>query len=333
VDIAAACSHHPVTAHAVGEVVGQVLERLGDRPPVALVAVSAGHGGALEDAVAAVRSLLDPGVAVGWAARQVATAFPRPRPARARSLPAVGLWAGGPPGARPVGGSSPPAPAGPGPVLLIGSAGVHQTGGTADGPRSDVAGAPVVLDGDVLTEGCAGVAWPAGSALRRVSFDGRRAVGPSLRITDAGATLLVALDGRPAMEVLTGIARDSVPARDIELINRTVHLELADTGELVAVRGRDRATGALAVDPPLVPGDVVRFCVLDPEEAADVAASAVGDGAALVWDAGGGVTPVAQEPSLTSGILSWSSAPGRGTGAPIQALVAGRSTGLATGTG
>ncbi len=46
---AAAMSEHPLTAHAVGEVTGAVLERIGDRPDFATVFVTPPHAGALED--------------------------------------------------------------------------------------------------------------------------------------------------------------------------------------------------------------------------------------------------------------------------------------------
>ncbi|MHB8330474.1 MAG: FIST N-terminal domain-containing protein, partial [Acidimicrobiales bacterium] len=69
---AAAMSEHPITTHAVGEVLGEVLERLGDRPDLAMVFVTPPHAGALEDAVGAVDAVLHPLVLLGCAAESVA---------------------------------------------------------------------------------------------------------------------------------------------------------------------------------------------------------------------------------------------------------------------
>ena len=60
-----------MTAHAVGEAAGQVLERLDGRPDLATVFVTAGHAGALEDVASAVRSILQPTTLVGCAAESV----------------------------------------------------------------------------------------------------------------------------------------------------------------------------------------------------------------------------------------------------------------------
>ena len=57
---AAAVSEHPLATHAVGEVVGEVIDRLGPGPELAVLFVTPPHLGALEDMAAAVRSLLQP---------------------------------------------------------------------------------------------------------------------------------------------------------------------------------------------------------------------------------------------------------------------------------
>src|SRR5437764_3350445 len=105
---ASALSEHPITAQAVGEVAGQVLERLGRRPDLAMLFLTPHHGGALEDAAAAVRAILEPGTLLGCAAVAVAGV------ARGGGDgPAIPLWARGvgngglktggppPPGAQP----------------------------------------------------------------------------------------------------------------------------------------------------------------------------------------------------------------------------------------
>ena len=86
---AAAMSEHPVTAMAVGEVIGQVLERVGEAPDLAMLFVTPPHAGAIDDAAAAVRATLGPGTLLGCTAESVV--------GNAREVegePAVTLWAG-----------------------------------------------------------------------------------------------------------------------------------------------------------------------------------------------------------------------------------------------
>ena len=68
---AAAISEHPLPTHAVGEVVGQVLEALGDRPDVALAFATGPYAGAMEDIAATVRATLRPRALIGAAAAAV----------------------------------------------------------------------------------------------------------------------------------------------------------------------------------------------------------------------------------------------------------------------
>ena len=62
---AAAISEHPLATQAVGEVVGQVLERLEARPDLALVFATGPFAGAFEDIASTVRAILRPGALVG----------------------------------------------------------------------------------------------------------------------------------------------------------------------------------------------------------------------------------------------------------------------------
>ena len=106
---AAALSEHPLATHATGEVVGQVLERLGHRPPdLAVVFVTDAHGGALEDIGATVRAALEPGALVGVTAVSVTGGG-------ACVVTGAGAWVV-------AGGGPPPWPAG-GPGCGIGAGG------------------------------------------------------------------------------------------------------------------------------------------------------------------------------------------------------------------
>src|ERR1700685_516159 len=68
---AAALSEHPVPAHAVGEVAGEILDKFGERPDLAMVFVTPPFAGALEDAVAAIDDILHPLVLIGCAAESI----------------------------------------------------------------------------------------------------------------------------------------------------------------------------------------------------------------------------------------------------------------------
>ncbi|MGI8751898.1 MAG: FIST N-terminal domain-containing protein [Acidimicrobiales bacterium] len=297
---AAALSSHPVTAHATGEVVGQVIDTIGAHPDLAVMVASRSHMGALEDAAAAVRTLLGPTVLLGWVAAEVNTDAGWGPPSSTRD--AVGLWAAhtGPVVpvrvadlASPEWTQVSPASFDRRSMVVLGAAGAglgaaRPPGLTVAGAVSDVAGAPVVLDGIAYATGAVGVVLGPSVDLTVLVEQGRRPVGAPSTVTRAEGTLLVDLDDRPAMSVLRDMARDQVPARDIVLINRSVHLEVRappGVGSVHTVRGRDAETGSLITDPAVQPGDVVQFCVRDPEEA-EVRARRVVDGSeggVLVW--------------------------------------------------
>src|SRR5437762_526842 len=86
---AAALSEHPIAAQAVGEVAGQVLEALGPEPDLAMLFVTPPHAGALEDAAAAVRAIIQPGTLLGCAAAGVVG-----NGQEVERTPGVVLWAG-----------------------------------------------------------------------------------------------------------------------------------------------------------------------------------------------------------------------------------------------
>ncbi len=67
----AALSEHPLATHAVGETVGQLLERGGPRPDLVTVFVTEPHLGGLDDVLSAVRHLLEPTVLLGASTRSV----------------------------------------------------------------------------------------------------------------------------------------------------------------------------------------------------------------------------------------------------------------------
>jgi len=85
----AALSEHPVPAVAVGAAVGDVVERLGSAPDVAVLFVTPHHVGALEDIAAAVQTLLDPTAFIGVTAVAVLAGD-----RGVEEGPGLALWAG-----------------------------------------------------------------------------------------------------------------------------------------------------------------------------------------------------------------------------------------------
>jgi small ligand-binding sensory domain FIST len=280
VPFGAALSVHPISSHATGEVIGQVVEDIGPHPDVAILLVTPGHAGALEDVARTVRHLLAPSVLIGATAPALVG-----QGANDRGGVGMALWAGVTGPVRPL--RLPPEPeanradlgsatfeAG-GAVLLADHATRHPAGLPDDlgGQRIGrttvgalIAGGPLVLDERTLAGGAVGVAFGPGVRFEALVARGWRAIGPYLQVTesDVERDLILGLDGVPALERLRRVAADEVPAEEVPRINR--HLGVGpDQGDVGAVavrevRGADRSNGAIAAG-PIAEGTVVRFWV------------------------------------------------------------------------
>lgn len=259
---AAALSEHPITTVAVGEVVGQVLEKVGTGPDLAVLFVTPGHQGALEDAMGVVRSVLD--AAVTLACGAVSVAGPN---REVEHEPGMSLWAGwfGPVGqagddpdrpARVVAASfeaipdrtgfdliGVPEPADlpfePCALVLIADpfsfpvdallAEVAHTfgpipivGGMASG-GSHRGGSRLGLDGRVTSSGAVG-AWLGPDAhLQTIVSQGCRPIGQPWVVTRSEGRLVHELAGQPPLERLKSVASKMTPD-EINLINQGLHL-------------------------------------------------------------------------------------------------------------
>jgi small ligand-binding sensory domain FIST len=298
---ASALSTHPVTAHATGEVVGQVLERLGPHPDLAVLFVTRPHAGALEDAAATIRRILAPSVLIGCAAESVVG-----NGLEIEEEPAVSLWTGmtGPvapvrlwaeqPDEVPVIGGWPATlPFPPQALLLLAdpytfpvdsllrlvareAPGLPVLGGMASAARGP-GGNRLALDGDVHTTGAVGALIGPGVGLTMVVSQGCRPVGRPLVVTRSERNVIYELAGRPALERLLEMAKDSMSEHEIRLVNQGLHLGLvidehrADFGRgdfLVRnVLGADQSNGAIAVGDLVDIGTTVQFHVRDAESA------------------------------------------------------------------
>lgn len=282
---AAALSEHPLATHAAGEVVGEVLERLGTEPDLAVLFVTAPFAGALEDIAATVRSVLSPRTLLGATAVSVVGGD---REVEERA--AVSLWAGRLPSpARPVrlqvvrgsgGNAWGDAPAGepgwqilgfpgddgsraasllliadpfsfPGEHVLGGLRQVHPhlavIGGLASAARAP-GGNRLVLDGAVYRDGAIGVLLDADAGLRPVVSQGCRPIGEPYTVTRAEGQVLFEMGGKPALERLLTIL-EGLDDEDRALASRGLHCGIvADERKLDYTRGDFLIRGVLGVD-------------------------------------------------------------------------------------
>ncbi len=323
---AAALSEHPVTAFATGEVCGQVLERSGPHPDLALVFTTLAHGGALEDVVSTVREVLHPSVVVGAAAESIVGVG-----REVEGGPGISLWAGrfGPvvpirlvAVPEPGGVSFTPLPSDlpftPTALVLVGDPyslpaddlvaaveaaypGLPLIGGMASGARGP-GGTRLALGGSVFNDGAVGALLGPGAEVLTVVSQGCRPIGRPLVVTEGAGNIVRQLAGQPALARLDEIAPTLTP-EEIRAINAGgIHLgrvlderkaEFGPGDFLVRqVLGGDRETGAIAVNDDVRVGTTVQFHVRDASAAhADLddllAAAAPGADAALLFTCNG----------------------------------------------
>src|SRR3954452_15864156 len=225
---ASALSEHPVPAHAVGEVAGEVLEKLGTGPDLAMLFMTPPHAGALEDGAAAVQTICQPKTLLGCAAVAVAGTG-----REVEETPAVSLWAGrfgdvvparfetvragegsvlaGWPGPQAV-------PFEPQALVLLADPysfdidalfavinerypGLPVVGGMASAARAPGANR-LTSNGVILTDGAVGAFVGPGPRLTAVVSQGCRPIGTPLVVTRSEHSILRELAGEPPLERL-----------------------------------------------------------------------------------------------------------------------------------
>jgi small ligand-binding sensory domain FIST len=295
---AAGLSEHPITASAVGEAVGQVLDGLGTtRPPdLAVLFVTSPHAGALEDAAATVRAALGPGALVGCAAETVVGGD---REVEAEA--AVSVWAGHtgpvtpfhlrlestPDGATLVGWPD-PVPAVPSALLLLADpfsfpVDAFLARAADDFPRLPVVGGMasaaqgpggnrLAIDERVVDSGAVGVFLGPDVDVTTVVSQGCRPVGDPFAVTKAERNIVYELAGRPALERLQAVARNASD-EDRVLLGQGVHLgRVIDEQQATYARGdflirnligADPDNGAIAVGDLVEIGQTAQFQVRD----------------------------------------------------------------------
>ena len=296
---AAALSRHPVVAHATGEIVGSIIEQLGEAPDLAVVFADAGRTGALDDVVATIGTLVRPKLLVGATASMVAGTHHE-----VEEGPAIALLA-----------ARFPADAGPAvpvrlesiltdegaAVLGLPEIGLDErtlvlladpfslrvdlvldalattapqltiVGGLASAARA-AGGNRLVLDGRLHDDGAVGVLLPPGLDVCAIVSQGCRPIGDPMVVTRSSGSLIEELASEPALPRLLRMI-EGLDSDDRALAAHGLHLgvvvdERKDTfgpGDFLVrnVLGAVRERQAIAVGAEVEVGTVVQFQVRD----------------------------------------------------------------------
>ncbi|MEO6628004.1 MAG: FIST N-terminal domain-containing protein [Aquihabitans sp.] len=334
---AAAISEHPLATHAVGEVVGQILEQIGDRPDFAVLFVTGAFAGATDDLAHAVRELLHPGALVGATAASV-LAGSREVENQAAVVLFAANWCGRlRHGVRAVqfdakregegwrlSGTDDVAVNGATLVLLADpfsfpvdgfleelqrrAPGLTVVGGLASA-ASGPGGNRLIADGHVTESGAVGLFLPPGVPVTAVVSQGCRPVGSPLVVTSSHGNLIEEIASQPALDRVMQTAEDAT-AEDRTLMARGLHIGLvADESKesfgrgdflIRSVLGADHETRAVAVGAEVEVGSTVQFQVRDAESAdfdLRAALAEAGGRAALVFTCNGRGTHLFAEPN------------------------------------
>ena len=300
---ASAQSEHPIAALATGEVVGAVLEAMGERPDLVFISVTRPHAGALDDIVNTVTSVLHPLAMIGCAAESVVGTG-----REVEETPSISLWAGRVGPLLPVtltatrladdtwqfGGWPDDVSFEPAALILVADPftfpadqfvnwmeeahpGLPIIGGNASAALGP-GGSRLVVDDRVVPEGAVGVLVGSGVEIEMVTSQGCRAYGRPLTVTKSDRNILFEVAGTPAIESMVEQMKGGLSAEDIGRLENNglhvgrlidEHLDQPGPGDYLVrtVIGVDRNTGAMAVDDRIPLGSTVRFHLRDAESA------------------------------------------------------------------
>lgn len=340
---AAALSEHPNSAVATGDVVGRVLEGLGDllRPPdLAMIFVTPAHAAAVDEIARTVRATLAPGALLGCTAVSVVGGD-----REVERGPAISLWAGrtGPvtpfhltvdasPDGATFTGWPEVIPDDASALLLIPDPfsfptedllrrletdrpGMPVVGGMASAARVP-GGNRLIIDERVVSGGAIGAFLGPDVEVTTVVSQGCRPVGHPFVVTKAEQTIVYELAGRSAVERLQEVAAalpddDRVLLAELVQIGRVIDERKADFGPgdflVRTVVGADPNSGALRVADVVEVGSTAQFQVRDAVSADDDLRRMVGGrsaDAALVFTCNGRGTNLFPEPHHDASAVS-----------------------------
>jgi small ligand-binding sensory domain FIST len=294
---AAALSEHPIAATAVGEVLGDIGERLGTSPDVAVLFATEAHLGAIEDVAATVQTVLDPRAFIGtaacavlggdrgvedrpgmvlWAGRLAGRLTPVHLTAEQsddgwviagleslRDRPASTLVLIADPFTFPVGGLLA--------TLAAERPEIRVIGGMASAARMP-GGNRLIVGGRVTAHGAVGLLLDGVDAPETVVSQGCRPIGTPFTVTRSERHVIHELAGRPALERLLEMVEgldpaDRALAREGLQCGIVVDDHKLDFGRgdflIRGVLGADRENGAIAVGDNVPVGATVQFQVRD----------------------------------------------------------------------
>ena len=351
---AAALSEHPNAAVATGDVVGRVLEGLGDLdspPDLAMVFVTPVHAGALGEIAGTVSATLAPGALLGGAAVSVLGGD-----REVERGPAISLWAGRTGAVAPFHLTVGPSPDGatftgwpeaipddasalvlvadpfsfPADDLLrrleTDRPGMPVVGGMASAARAP-GGNRLVIGDQVVSSGAVGAFLGPDVEVTTVVSQGCRPVGHPFVVTRADETIVYELAGKPAVERLQEVAA-TLPDQDRELLAQLVQIgRVIDESKLdfgpgdFLVRnvvGADPNSGALRVGDVVEVGSTTQFQVRDAVSAdldLRLMVGGLSSEAALVFTCNGRGTNLFEEPHHDASVVSESLG-----GAPVAGM-------------
>jgi small ligand-binding sensory domain FIST len=299
---ATAMSVHPRATHAVGEVVGEIIEAVGSEPDVLVIFFSGSHVESAGVITSTVNTLLHPRHLIGSStSAAIAGSY------EAEGRDSVALWAmwtdagdsispvvvvpGGTGRLEALGfealdhGSTVMLLADPFSVpieQILGTSGLTIVGGLASSASRPGENRLVSnhqrLAGSMLREGAVGVVFAPGLAPRTAVSQGCRSFGQPFTITKARDNLILELAGVPALvrviEMLENADPDTraLAARGLHcglVIDESVD-ELRRGDFLIRdVLGADRESGALAISDQVEAGHTVQLHVRDAQSASD----------------------------------------------------------------
>lgn len=340
---AAALSEHPEFAVATGDVVGRVLEGLGDPdtpPDLAMLFVTPVHAPVMQQIVATVIATLRPTTLLGCAAVSVVGGE-----REVERGPAISLWAGrtGPVAPFHLGVAQSPdgltftgwpesIPDDASALLLLSDPftfpvddllrrmeedrpGMPVVGGMASAARM-AGGNRLVIDDRVVTSGAVGAFLGPQVEVTTVVSQGCRPVGSPFVVTRAEQNIVYELAGRSAVERLQEVAAglsddDRELLADLVQIGRVIDENKLDFGPgdflVRGVVGADPNSGALRVGDIVEVGSTAQFQVRDATTADDELRKMVegrSADAALVFTCNGRGTHLFPEPDHDAQIVS-----------------------------
>lgn len=278
---AVAMSGHPDSAHAVGEVAGQVLDRLGPGPDVAVMFLSPSHVGRSADIARTVLQTLAPRHLLACSAGAVLA-----QRQEIEQAPGMVLWVGRTGPVRPIrldAGRLPDDLEAGSSVLLVADPfgfdadallasvppDVTVIGGLASAADRP-GGNRLVLDDAVFSDGAVALVLPPGIGAVPLVAQGCRPVGDPFVVTGAEANLILTLGGQPALRRLQEVI-SSLP--DDERQGNGLHVGIVidenrstfGTGDFLirGLLGADRESGAVAIGAMVEVGTTVQFQVRD----------------------------------------------------------------------